>query len=61
MIKYKKEFAFEMVRQMDQSFLSNDLSSLKKFIEWSALSEEEGKDFRRQVALSDKVIGSDWQ
>ncbi|KAL7634667.1 UNVERIFIED_CONTAM: hypothetical protein RMT77_015044 [Armadillidium vulgare] len=56
LIKFKKDFAFEMVRHMDKSFLSNDLSSLKKFTEWSALSEEEGKDFRRQVAFSEKVI-----
>ncbi|KAL7630912.1 UNVERIFIED_CONTAM: hypothetical protein RMT77_018801 [Armadillidium vulgare] len=56
MVKFKKDFAFEMVRHMDQSFLSNDLSSLKKFIEWSALSEEESKDFKRQVAFSEKVI-----
>ncbi|KAL7635013.1 UNVERIFIED_CONTAM: hypothetical protein RMT77_013998 [Armadillidium vulgare] len=56
MVKFKKDFAFEMVRYIDQSFLRNDLSSLKKFIEWSALSEEEGKDFRRQLAFSEKVI-----
>ncbi|KAL7634647.1 UNVERIFIED_CONTAM: hypothetical protein RMT77_015024 [Armadillidium vulgare] len=56
LVKFKKDFAFEMVRHIDQSFLSNDLSSLKKLIEWSALSEEEGKDFRRQVALSEEVI-----
>ncbi|KAL7637431.1 UNVERIFIED_CONTAM: hypothetical protein RMT77_012159 [Armadillidium vulgare] len=56
MIKFKKDFAFEMLRQMDQSFLRNDLSSLKKFIEWSALSEEEDKDFGRQLAFSEKVI-----
>ncbi|KAL7631130.1 UNVERIFIED_CONTAM: hypothetical protein RMT77_018570 [Armadillidium vulgare] len=56
MVKFKKDFAFEMVRHMDQSFLGNDLSSLKKLIEWSAPSEEEGKDFRRQLAFSEKVI-----
>ncbi|KAL7631819.1 UNVERIFIED_CONTAM: hypothetical protein RMT77_017882 [Armadillidium vulgare] len=56
MVKFKKDFAFEMVSHMDQSFLSNDLSSLKKLIEWSALSEEDGKDFKRQVAFSEKVI-----
>ncbi|KAL7634843.1 UNVERIFIED_CONTAM: hypothetical protein RMT77_015220 [Armadillidium vulgare] len=61
MVKFKKDFAFEIARHMDKSFLSNDLNLLNKFIEWSSLSEEEGKDFRRQVALSDKVIGSDWQ
>ncbi|KAL7634765.1 UNVERIFIED_CONTAM: hypothetical protein RMT77_015142 [Armadillidium vulgare] len=55
-VKFKKDFAFEMISHMDKSFLSNDLSSLKKFIEWSALSEEEGKDFKRQLAFSDKVI-----
>ncbi|KAL7634657.1 UNVERIFIED_CONTAM: hypothetical protein RMT77_015034 [Armadillidium vulgare] len=56
MVKFKKGFAFEMVRHIDQSFLNNDLSSLKKLIEWSALSEEEGKNFRRQVAFSEEVI-----
>ncbi|KAL7642966.1 UNVERIFIED_CONTAM: hypothetical protein RMT77_006255 [Armadillidium vulgare] len=56
MIKFKKDLTFEMVRHMDKSFLSNDLSLLKKLIKWSALSEEEGKYFRRQLAFSDKVI-----
>ncbi|KAL7634649.1 UNVERIFIED_CONTAM: hypothetical protein RMT77_015026 [Armadillidium vulgare] len=56
MIKFKKDFAFEMVRHMDESFLGNGLSSLKKFTEWIALSEEEGKDFRRQLAFSEEVI-----
>ncbi|KAL7632056.1 UNVERIFIED_CONTAM: hypothetical protein RMT77_017619 [Armadillidium vulgare] len=55
-VKFKKDFAFEMVRHMDKSFLSNELSLLKKLIEWSALSEEEGKGFRRQVAFNEKVI-----
>ncbi|KAL7634660.1 UNVERIFIED_CONTAM: hypothetical protein RMT77_015037 [Armadillidium vulgare] len=56
LVKFKKAFAFKMVRHMDESFLSNDLSSLKKLIEWSALSEEESKDFKRQLAFSNTVI-----
>ncbi|KAL7634645.1 UNVERIFIED_CONTAM: hypothetical protein RMT77_015022 [Armadillidium vulgare] len=56
MVKYKKDLAFEMVHRVDEIFLSNGLSLLKKFIEWISLSEEEGKDFRRQVALSEEVI-----
>ncbi|KAL7631476.1 UNVERIFIED_CONTAM: hypothetical protein RMT77_018225 [Armadillidium vulgare] len=55
MVKFKKDFAFEMVRFVNEIFLSNGLSLLKKFIEWSALSEEEGKDFKRQLAFSVKV------
>ncbi|KAL7631673.1 UNVERIFIED_CONTAM: hypothetical protein RMT77_018021 [Armadillidium vulgare] len=55
-LKFKKDFAFEMVHLMDKIFLRNGLILLKKFTEWSALSEEEGKDFRRQVALSEEVI-----
>ncbi|KAL7630520.1 UNVERIFIED_CONTAM: hypothetical protein RMT77_019291 [Armadillidium vulgare] len=54
-VKFKKDLAFEMVHFVDKVFLSNDLSLLKKFTEWSALSEEEGKDFRQQVALSEEV------
>ncbi|KAL7637023.1 UNVERIFIED_CONTAM: hypothetical protein RMT77_012781 [Armadillidium vulgare] len=56
MVKFKKDLTFQLVRDMGRSFLSNGVSSLKKFIEWSALSEEEGKDFRRQVAFSERVI-----
>ncbi|KAL7634661.1 UNVERIFIED_CONTAM: hypothetical protein RMT77_015038 [Armadillidium vulgare] len=56
MIEFKKDFAFQMVCFVDEIFLSNGLSLLKKFTEWSALSEEEGKDFRRQLALSEEVI-----
>ncbi|KAL7631448.1 UNVERIFIED_CONTAM: hypothetical protein RMT77_018250 [Armadillidium vulgare] len=55
-IKFKNDFAFEMVRHIYVSLLSNDLSSLNKFIEWSALSEEESKDFKRQLAFSENVI-----
>ncbi|KAL7630904.1 UNVERIFIED_CONTAM: hypothetical protein RMT77_018808 [Armadillidium vulgare] len=55
-VKFKKDFAFEMVPGMNENFLINGLSSLKKLIEWSALSEEECKDFKRQVAFSDEVI-----
>ncbi|KAL7634935.1 UNVERIFIED_CONTAM: hypothetical protein RMT77_015316 [Armadillidium vulgare] len=54
-VKFKKDLAFEMVHLVDEIFLSNDLSLLKKFTKWSALSEEEGKDFRRQLALSEEV------
>ncbi|KAL7634652.1 UNVERIFIED_CONTAM: hypothetical protein RMT77_015029 [Armadillidium vulgare] len=56
MVKFKKDFAFEMISHMNKSFLINDLGSIKKFIEWSALSEEESKDFKRQVAIRAQIL-----
>ncbi|KAL7631408.1 UNVERIFIED_CONTAM: hypothetical protein RMT77_018293 [Armadillidium vulgare] len=55
-LKFKKDLSFESIDYIGHSFLSSGLSSLKKFIEWSSLSKEESKDFRRQLAFSEKVI-----
>ncbi|KAL7635005.1 UNVERIFIED_CONTAM: hypothetical protein RMT77_013990 [Armadillidium vulgare] len=56
MVKFKKDLIFESIRYIDNSFLSSGLSSLKKLIKWSALSKEEGKDFKRRLSFSEKVI-----
>ncbi|KAL7630260.1 UNVERIFIED_CONTAM: hypothetical protein RMT77_019596 [Armadillidium vulgare] len=56
MVKFKKDLIFESIRYIDGSFLSSGLSLLKKLIKWSALSKEEGKDFKRQLSFSEKVI-----
>ncbi|KAL7632267.1 UNVERIFIED_CONTAM: hypothetical protein RMT77_017425 [Armadillidium vulgare] len=55
-LKFKKDLSFESIDYIGHSFLSSGLSSLKKFIEWSALSKEESKNFRRQLAFSEEVI-----
>ncbi|KAL7632255.1 UNVERIFIED_CONTAM: hypothetical protein RMT77_017413 [Armadillidium vulgare] len=55
-VKFKKDLAFESIDYIGHSFLSSGLSSLKKFVKWSSLSKEESKDFRRQLAFSEKVI-----
>ncbi|KAL7632011.1 UNVERIFIED_CONTAM: hypothetical protein RMT77_017678 [Armadillidium vulgare] len=56
MVKFKRDLLFDSIDNMGYSFLSSGLSSLKELIEWSSLSKEESKDFKRQVAFSEKVI-----
>ncbi|KAL7635406.1 UNVERIFIED_CONTAM: hypothetical protein RMT77_014473 [Armadillidium vulgare] len=56
MVKFKKYFVFKMVRHMNRLLNGFDISLLNKFIEWSSLSEEDCKVFRRHLAFSEKVI-----
>ncbi|KAL7632203.1 UNVERIFIED_CONTAM: hypothetical protein RMT77_017471 [Armadillidium vulgare] len=51
MVKFKKNLAFEAIPYMC------DLYRIKELIKWSSLSKEESKDFKRQLAFSEKVIG----